>query len=416
MERVFVFDQQNYDLTAIVPKIRLAFSELGVKTDADEVCAMADVSFAHARFAPYAFTNPTIIEATFKAAGGTSNTLSVQGLPGFPTRFSMKQTGYANSAKNVGAKLALLDEGKFTDVDLPEGSVAKKMNVAKVWKGANLKILMPKLRLAASVPFCGALKLTQSLLSHEDQLSTGHLLPQRMVDTFPVIGSDVILVDAIEAMHDGGETSGKPVRLGMMIIGTNALAVELVCAAALGFEPASVDFLAEVKARGSTDLDLNNIEILGDLSLTDVHERAKQVIHIETDPTKFPLPEQTRVIRSVKAKQAGVSSTLTEALYLIRNSGLSFKPAPFSSLIIGAVDAIPAGKDEYSVIAFLDDTSRGAYEKYGRIVRLPGRNITLGQLLNVIPYVLKIANFQSELGTELMLSKLVSNVGRLFSS
>jgi hypothetical protein len=182
----------------------------------------------------------------------------------------------------------------------------------------------------------------------------------------------------------------------------------------MGLDPAQVDFIREARERNLSPRALDEIQILGELNLDELRRRSAGIELADPNPANFPLPSQIKVIRSVKARQPGVSGVLADVFYMLRNAGVSWKSAPRTTIVLGAVDQIPPGIDEYSTLIFMDDTSRGEYTGYGRIVRLPGRNIPLIQVVNDVPYAMKIINMRAELGMEFMAAKLIASVKRLF--
>ena len=413
MEHVYLLNIQKYNPKQISTGLQTAAQALGVTLGQKSAIFLADCPWVHPKYAPYAHTDPEFIEGVMTACKPAALTLAANGLPGFPTRYSFKHSGYDALSARLKARLLAFDESATRTSAIATGKVIKEARLPAAWLDTSLRVLMPKLRQSTQVPFAGALRLLQALLPQKQQLENNHFLPEKMADLIGSAPVDLIVVDAIQALHKGGEVSGLPLDLGVVIVGTNSLAVDMVCAVALGLDPARVDFLQEAAARALSPASLDQIEILGDLSLAELGARAAKVELVNPDPAAFPLPNQVKVIRSEKARLPGVSGVLTDVFYMLKNAGISLQKAPHTSIVIGAVDGIPPGKDEYSTIIFMDDTSRGEYSGYGRIIRLPGRNIPLGQILNVVPYVMKVLNFQAELGSDLMVAKFISGVRRI---
>jgi hypothetical protein len=75
---------------------------------------------------------------------------------------------------------------------------------------------------------------------------------------------DVAVVDGFVGMHREGPRHGTPIRLGVVVAGTNAVAVDAVAAAVMGFEPRSLGFLAHAHAAGLGEIDLERITVVGD--------------------------------------------------------------------------------------------------------------------------------------------------------
>jgi hypothetical protein len=74
----------------------------------------------------------------------------------------------------------------------------------------------------------------------------------------------VSVIDGFMGMHREGPRHGTPIRLGVAIAGTDAVAVDAVAAAIMGFDPLKIGYLAYAEAAGLGSASLDAIEILGD--------------------------------------------------------------------------------------------------------------------------------------------------------
>ncbi len=79
-----------------------------------------------------------------------------------------------------------------------------------------------------------------------------------------VVKPHVSLVDGFVAMHREGPRHGTPIRLGTVVAGTDAVAVDAVAAAVMGFDPGSIGYLRYAGAAGLGVADLDAIAIVGD--------------------------------------------------------------------------------------------------------------------------------------------------------
>ncbi len=414
-EKVFILRAEGYDPQQIESGVRAAAQALGVSLPVQGNALLhADCPWAHSRFAPHPHTHTALIEGVARALSGSSLTLAANSAPEFPTRYSFDQAGYTLVAHRLGARLVAFDEAGTRPIDLsPQAKVDKQAGLPLPWHQATFRVSLPKLRGSTLVSFAGAVRHLQSLLPQDVQVSDSHRLPEKMIDLLPAVSHHLIVVDAIQALHKGGELSGEPIDLGFLVIGTHPLAVDVVCATALGLVPGQVDFLSEAAARDLGPTDLKEIELLGDLSIEEVRSRAQKVDLVDPDPTHYPLPKQVKIIRSEKARQSGVSGILADMLFLLEHAGVSLKSATEATLVIGDVGQIPPPRSDTATLIFMDDTSRGEYSGYSRIVRLPGRNIPISQLLDNVPYAMKVINLRAELGAGYMLAKLMTNLSRI---
>ena len=72
------------------------------------------------------------------------------------------------------------------------------------------------------------------------------------------------IVDGFVGMHREGPRHGTPIPLGVVVAGADAVAVDAVAAAVMGFDPRSIGYLAYACAAGLGTIDLERIEVVGD--------------------------------------------------------------------------------------------------------------------------------------------------------
>lgn len=77
-------------------------------------------------------------------------------------------------------------------------------------------------------------------------------------------GPHLSVVDGFVGMHREGPRHGTPLKLGVVVAGTDALAVDAVSSAVMGFDPREVGYLAYAASAGLGTIDLDAIQIVGD--------------------------------------------------------------------------------------------------------------------------------------------------------
>jgi len=112
----------------------------------------------------------------------------------------------------------------------------------------------------------------------------------------------VSVVDGFVGMHREGPRHGTPIRLGMAIAGTDAVAVDAVAAAVMGFDPRVIGFLRYADAAGLGVADLDRIEVVGD-PIAAVqkrfvpHSNERVLRHWDHDGMAIPRPHAAAVSR-----------------------------------------------------------------------------------------------------------------------
>jgi len=87
---------------------------------------------------------------------------------------------------------------------------------------------------------------------------------RRLVQLFGYVRPQLAVVDGFRAMEGNGPGHGDPVETNWALVGTNAVEVDAVAAHLLGFNPADIGYLYFARAEGLGEIDLEQINIVGD--------------------------------------------------------------------------------------------------------------------------------------------------------
>jgi uncharacterized protein (DUF362 family) len=74
----------------------------------------------------------------------------------------------------------------------------------------------------------------------------------------------LVVIDASMAMEGQGPSEGTPVKMGLIIAGTNPLATDIVSASLMGFEPGEIPTFAWANKAGMKPARLEEIEVRGE--------------------------------------------------------------------------------------------------------------------------------------------------------
>jgi len=95
-------------------------------------------------------------------------------------------------------------------------------------------------------------------------LRTVEAMNRNLVALSRAVKPHVSIVDGFLAMHREGPRHGTPIKLGTVVAGTDAVAVDAVAAAVMGFDPRQVGYLHYAQEAGLGVADLGSIAIVGD--------------------------------------------------------------------------------------------------------------------------------------------------------
>jgi hypothetical protein len=123
----------------------------------------------------------------------------------------------------------------------------------------------------------------------DDERAIRHdfMLNEKIVDLLTVGMPDFIVMDAVDV---GMGNEGFPTvrKLGLVLMGTNPIAVDMVAARLLGYALEDVPYLALAVKRGYQPASLDDISIDGDLrSIEDVDARAQRILPYDDEYTRW---------------------------------------------------------------------------------------------------------------------------------
>jgi uncharacterized protein (DUF362 family) len=224
---------------------------------------------------------------------------------GFPTRLCYRSAGYYDEVARVNREagcpvdLFCMDEEPRESVFVG-GVVHDNLRISRKMARADSKVYLPKLKCHCVSNMTGAVKLNVGICS-DDERAIRHdfMLNEKIVDLLAPGYPDFIVMDAID-VGMGNEAFPTRRKLGLVIVGTNPMAVDIVGARLLGFERDDIPYLQAAVNRGYTPASIDQITIAGDLeSIADVDAQAQRLRPYDDEFTRWQ--DVGRELRRLKA-------------------------------------------------------------------------------------------------------------------
>ncbi len=123
-------------------------------------------------------------------------------------------------------------------------------------------VTLPKLKTNSFSHVSLSIKNSFGLISKEDRLKYhGADLDKHLASLHLVRKPDLVIVDAIVAGEGQGPQQTTPVNAGLLIAGTNCIAVDAVCCRLMGYDPATIPHLKMLHDRGLGPISLDEIDL-----------------------------------------------------------------------------------------------------------------------------------------------------------
>jgi uncharacterized protein (DUF362 family) len=279
---------EEYDREAIRAIVQEGMDTLGYEPSG-KVFVKPNCVFASTggRFGTNAHTNPDLLGATLLALGNAEKVKRVDvgentGMR-IPTRMFYKQAGYyglideikKRSRARVG--LFCIDE-ELRDRVFIGGVVHNTVRLSRKMARADSKVYVPKLKCHNVVNVTGAVKLNIGVLSDDERaIRHDYMLIDKIVDLLKAGYPDFIVMDAID-VGVANEIIPTVRKLGLVIMGRNPVAVDIVASRLLGYEVGDVPYLKRAVERGYTPKSLKEITLAGDITtIKELDTQAKRI-------------------------------------------------------------------------------------------------------------------------------------------
>ena len=210
--------------------------------------------------------------AVFKAAGRilleAGASLSCGDSPGFGgARVNMIISGLKQVADELGIPLANFSKG--TAVTHKEGLLVKRFVIANGVLAADGLVSLPKLKTHGLTRMTGAVKnqfgCVPGLIKNQQhaRIADPYAFATMLVDLNTLIKPRLYIMDAVMAMEGNGPRSGKPRKLGVLLISSDPIAMDAAACKIIDLNPAFVPTAEPGEKAGLGTYRDENIEVVG---------------------------------------------------------------------------------------------------------------------------------------------------------
>jgi uncharacterized protein (DUF362 family) len=280
-EKVLLRKIANYDPIKVEKIVRDGLQELGLTSRAQgHITIKPNVVMAHHKAAPSAYTRPEFLEGVIRALQNSSEyppsiAVAEKCGAGIPTTRMFRRAGYYKLKKRNHIKLRPIELARKKTVLLEKGKIHKKISTSLDILEKDFFISTPKLKSnSLSQGLTGAVKLNVGILLDTERMWNHNLhLDEKIVDLLEISNPDFIATDAIEVSIGGNQFTQHGRHLGLIIMARNAVAHDVICSHIFHLDPEGIGHLLSAHDRGYGPISLEDIEISGDTTLSDIQRK-----------------------------------------------------------------------------------------------------------------------------------------------
>lgn len=164
-------------------------------------------------------------------------------------------------ANKYNVRMVDLNKDRFVEVCPPNPLALKRVLVAETAIKSCI-ISVPKLKVHRLTLVTLGIKNMMGALASKGSMHNGRL-HENIADLASVLKPSLTVIDGIIA-GEGSEIDGSPVKMDLVIAGTDPVAVDAVGAAVMGIPPTEVRHLVLAEKKGLGTCRLDRIEVLGE--------------------------------------------------------------------------------------------------------------------------------------------------------
>jgi uncharacterized protein (DUF362 family) len=315
----------GYDAALIRQVIREGLEELGLGGRVrGRVTVKPNIVMSHPKLTPSAFTRAEFVDGLLgaiedTAGAGTRFVVTEKSGAGIPTSRMFRRAGYYRLKRKHRVRILPLEEDRKVRVPLRKGKVHSSIRTGRAIVDRDFLVYAPKLKTnALTQGMTAAVKLNVGILCDRERMwNHNYNLDEKIADLLEVGYPDFIATDAIEISSGGNHLTqhGRP--LGLVIMATNPVAHDAVCARILHLDPEKLDHVRLARERGYGPTSLEEIEITGDIGLEEIREKTNGIEtgFIHASDLKTPI----KILSGEPYCRGGCHGVFVDWLYMIKD-------------------------------------------------------------------------------------------------
>jgi uncharacterized protein (DUF362 family) len=184
------------------------------------------------------------------------------------TRDCFAVVGMTQAVEEAGFEIVYLEEDEFRAVEVPGADILHEAHVPRTILEADVLINLPVMKIHSLTLTTLAIKNLHGIVSDDDKLYQHCYrelaLARKLTDLLLVRRPDLNLLDALVGQEADHADEGRPVDMGLILASRDAVALDAVAEAVMGFAPGEVDTTRIAGQRGLGEADLAKIQVVGE--------------------------------------------------------------------------------------------------------------------------------------------------------
>ncbi len=189
-------------------------------------------NLSHPEYLPGVVTSPELTSELIGMLRDGNSEVIVGESNGFnyPCWSAFDKTGMEAAVKKAGGTVINLSEDKVVEVKFQTNTPLKRLFLPKTILDADAVVDLPLMKTHEFMAYSGAIKNLFGCVPSNKRIYLHPYLPEVFYRLYTLFKPALTIMDARTGIEGNGPTKGKPVKMGLMLTGNDALALDIVAA------------------------------------------------------------------------------------------------------------------------------------------------------------------------------------------
>ncbi len=222
-------------------------------------------NLSHPEYMPGVVTSPALMQELVGLLRDGNSEVIVGESNGFnyPCWTAFDKTGMQDAVKAAGGKAINLSEDKVVEVKFQGNTPLKRLFLPKIILDADAVVDLPLMKTHEYTAYSGAIKNLFGCVPSNRRIYLHPYLPEVFYRLYTIFKPQLTIMDARIGIEGNGPTKGKPVKMDLMLTGSDALAIDMTAAKVmmLNWKETYLGYIANKTSLREEDIKVEGLQI-----------------------------------------------------------------------------------------------------------------------------------------------------------
>jgi uncharacterized protein (DUF362 family) len=222
-------------------------------------------NLSHPEYLPGVVTSPELMHQLVGLLRDGNSEVIVGESNGFnyPCWTAFDKTGAEAAVKAAGGSVINLSEDKVVEVKFQGNTPLKRLFLPKTILDADAVVDLPLMKTHEFMAYSGAIKNLFGCVPSNKRIYLHPYLPEVFYRLYTLFKPQLTIMDARTGIEGNGPTKGKPVKMGLILTGNDALGIDIIAAKImmLDWKETYLNYIANKTGMREDDISVEGLPI-----------------------------------------------------------------------------------------------------------------------------------------------------------